>query len=76
VCAQRLYTLLRILLLEVFEKIGGEIMFKRHSENYLSWDEYRERVAVRDKFLFMQETVMKSVKNHFEKIQMGVMCNG
>jgi hypothetical protein len=51
-------------------------MFKRHSENYLSWDEYRERVAVRDKFLFMQETVMKSVKNHFEKIQMGVMCNG
>lgn len=51
-------------------------MFKRRSANYLSWDEYRNRVAYRERLLFMQDTVLRSLRNHYNKISMGVITNG
>ena len=50
-------------------------MFKRRSANYLSWEEYTEMMAFKERLMFMQNTVMRSVRNHYEKMQR-VMLNG
>lgn len=51
-------------------------MFKHKKNEYLEWKEYKKRIIAREKLVFMQNTVLRSLKNHFEKMHKGVTING
>ncbi|MEA3379098.1 MAG: hypothetical protein U9Q69_05700 [Nanoarchaeota archaeon] len=52
------------------------MMFKQNSVNYMDWDEYRKMIAARERLMFMHNTVVQSIRNHFDKLQRGMMVNG